>query len=117
RAEGSARAGVGEHVVVFGRDIRDRIHGGVAEADAGARSHAAGAITLDVQCCDGSVAFGTQLQALKGAGSVADSDVLLAAIEHEPHRRSGLARQMNCERAVIADAELRAEAAAGVLAD
>ena len=49
RAERGARAGIREHVVVLGGDVRNRIHRSVAEADAGARGHAARAVTLDLQ--------------------------------------------------------------------
>ena len=49
---------------------------------------------------------------LQRARSVADRGVLLAAIEHEPHRRLRAARQLRRDHAEVPAAELRAEAAA-----
>ena len=117
RAKRGARAGVGEDVVVLYGAGSGSDTSRCGEADARARGHAAGAVTLDLQRRQRAVALRAELEALNAARPVADADVLLAAIEHQPHRRARLARQVDRERAVVADAELRAEPAAGELAD
>ena len=89
----------------------------MTEADARARSDAACAVALQLHGSQRAVALRADLQSLQAARAIADGHVLFAPIEHEAHWRARLARQVDRERAVVADAVFRAEAAAGEFAE
>ena len=118
RAERRARPGVGEDVVLLCGHVRTGIHHRVREADARAARDAAGAVALELRspsaCRRASAPIFSRWRLL---GRLPTDDVLLAAIEHHAHRRAGLARQVDRQQPEVADAVLRAEPAAGEIAD
>src|SRR5690606_13290812 len=109
--------GVGEDVVVLALHIRARIHAVMTAPDAGAGCDTSSAEALQFDARQRAVQLSADLQALHAAGTVTDGHVLFPAIQHEPDWRAGLAREMDCQCAVIADAILRTESAARVVAD
>src|SRR5688500_14915861 len=86
-------------------------------ADTRAGCHTAAAKAADLNGGQGAVAFRSDFQPLQTAGAIADRNMFLATIQNQSHRCVGFARQMNRERAVVADAVLGAEATAREIAD
>ena len=114
----AAGAGVREHVVVLGGYVRDGYIVSVAEADAGARGHAARAVALELAAPSAVPSrFAPSLRRWRLLGRL---PTLTCSSRRSSMSRTGaraLRDRWIASSAVVADAELRAEAAAGELAD
>ena len=117
RPERGTRAGVGEDVVLIRADIGAGIKHPVREADSGATGHAAGPPALERDRGQRAVASGPDLEPLQAVRPIASRDMLFTAVQHQPHRRASLPRQMDRQQAEVADAVLRTESAAREVAD
>ena len=100
RAEGRRRPAVGEHVVL----LRARVVAGVERACPSSRRRRRWRCRRcrarsDRDGGEAAVLLGAELQRLHRRRAIADAQVLLLAIEHEPHRRARLLRQVRREHA------------------
>ncbi len=86
-------------------------------ADAAADRHAGGAIALQRDRRQRSVAARADAQTLPGFRPVAGVHLFLAPFEADAHRRPGLSRQRDRDASVDAERRLRAEAAAHAVDD
>ena len=116
-AEGGGRTGVDEDVVFFGvqRGPFIEVRGRTGASGSGAA--AGGAVADELNGGDGAVFLRADAEALIGAGTIADGEMLLLAVEHEANRRSGFARERGGNDSRIAGAELGAETTAHVFGD
>ena len=85
-----SRTCINENIAFFGvqRSGLVEIRRGAGTAGAGAASR--GAIRDEMDRGDRTILFRSDAQRLIGAGPVADGEMLLLAIEHEPDRRARL---------------------------
>ncbi len=111
-AHGRRRTGVDEDVVLFrvqgSRFVEVRRWPGAASARAASR----GAVGDQMDGGDGAVLLRSDAQRLVGTGAIADGEMLLLAIEHQPHRCARLLRERCRHYTGIARSELGAETAA-----
>ena len=107
-----AAAGVDEHVVLRGGEIRAGVERLGEIADAGADADAGRAVFHQRDRGQRAVTARADAQVLPGRRTVAGVEMLFLAIEHQAHRRARLARQHDGVAAIGAELRLRAEAAA-----
>jgi hypothetical protein len=83
----------------------------MAQADPGPRSDSAGAVAFKLDCRQGAIPFRSDLRPLNAAGTIADGNVFFPPVQHQAHRSSNFAREVDREQSKIADAVLGPEIA------
>ena len=110
-AEGGRRAGVNEDVVFL--DVQGGPFIEIGHRTGAARSAAAasGSVADELHGGDGAVLLRANAKTLVGAGTIADREMFLLAVKHEPHRSSCFAGERGGNDSRIARAKLGAKAA------